>query len=363
MERRRLLLAGIAGLAAPAIAQARRPRVAFINPGEAADRGAGPYWPLVARAMTRGADSLGLDLEVLYGERDHLLMLKQAEELSRRPQAPDFVVLVNEKLVAPTIMRMFAGSPSKLLLIHNDLTPEQRREFGNERESFGNWIGTITTEAGRGAWLAMEWLYQRMGTREPRIIAITGDPQTPVSRERADAVYDYVQKAGRGRVLQLVYGDWTYRDGEQKASVLLARYPDANVIWANNDSMALGALRAVKARGASVLVVGGGGWPDALESIARGELAACDAGNFMVGAWVAVLAHDYAHGHDFAADGPVSLTFDRIVVHRQNVQRYDRVIMKGLDSLDLKRYSKVLYPRPGPYRFSLADLVDGTGAR
>ena len=85
-------------------------------------------------------------LEVLWAERDHLLMLRQAKEVARRAEAPDYIVIVNEKLAAQQMLRTLERSPAKVFLIHNDLTPEQRREIGNERERIGNWIGTATTE-------------------------------------------------------------------------------------------------------------------------------------------------------------------------------------------------------------------------
>jgi ABC-type sugar transport system substrate-binding protein len=160
-----------------------------------------------------------------------------------------------------------------------------------------------------------------------------------------------------------VFGDWTYADGEQKAAVLLARHPETNVMWAANDTMAMGALRAVKEKGASVLVGGMGGWPDALASIAGGGLAATAAGNFMIGAWSMVLLYDYHRGRDFAAHGGVNQTFNYVIVNRSNVARYDQLLMRRLNALDVSRYSKVLNPRPGPYRFSLADLVNGAKVR
>jgi ABC-type sugar transport system substrate-binding protein len=361
MNRRSFLLAcahaGLLGLARPVSAQ-RQPRVVFLNPGEAVERGAGPYWPMLAVAMGRAANALGIQLEVLYGERDHQRMISQAEEVAQRTDPPDYVVIVNEKLAAQHILQTFARSPARVLLIHNDLTSEQRRVIGNEREKIRNWIGTITADARRGSHMLMDYLCGRLGDGEARIIGITGDRNTPVSLERADGVKDYIAHIGRGRTHQLVFGDWTYADGAQKAAILLARYPDTNVIWAANDAMAMGALRAVKNRGASVLVGGMGGWPDALASVADGGLAATAAGNFLIGAWAIVLLHDYHHGQDFAAHGGVAQTFDYFIVHRANLARYQEVVMKRLDALDVTRYSKVLHPSPGAYNFSLKDRVD-----
>jgi ABC-type sugar transport system substrate-binding protein len=363
MDRRSVLRAfasaSFLAVATPSLAQTQQPpRVVFLNPGEPFDRGAGPYWSLVAQSMTAAAKSLGMRLEVLYGERDRVLMMRQAQEVASRSDQPDYIIIVNEKSAAPQMLRMFANSSARVLLLHNDLSQEQRREIGNEREKIANWIGTVTSDARHAGYILMEYLYHCLGSPEPRIIGITGDPNTPVSMERAQGVEDYVASAGRGRINQLVFGDWSYADGEQKATVLLSRYPDTNIIWAANDSMALGALRAVKARGLSVLVGGMGGWPDALSSVAEGGLTATAAGNFLVGPLAIILLYDYGHGSDFAMHGGVAQQIQYLIVSPENVARYESVLMRRIDSVDFSQYSKALHPRPGPYDFNLKDLVD-----
>jgi ABC-type sugar transport system substrate-binding protein len=337
----------------------RQPHVVFLNPGEADERGTGPFWRMVTQFMQPAARSLGLHLEVLYAERDHLLMVRQAEDVARRSLAPDYVIIVNEKLAAPQMLKTLARSPAKVFVMHNDLRPEQRREIGNERQQIRNWIGTATTDTARGGYILMEYLCRRLGNQEPRIIGITGDPAIPASMERADGVKRYVAHAGRGRIHQLAFGDWSYADGERKAAVLLARYADTNIIWAANDAMALGVLRAVQAREARVLVGGMAGFPDAITSIAEGGLAATSAGGYLIGAWAVVMLHDYHRGVDFAVHGGLAQKFDQLyVVHRENVSRFSDVALKRSEALDFRVYSKALNPRPGPYDFRLARLVE-----
>ncbi|WP_280151607.1 ABC transporter substrate-binding protein [Piscinibacter sp. XHJ-5] len=353
--------AGVLAVGRPLRAQPRPARVVFLNPGESVERGTGPLWRSLGRFMTLAARALDLELEVVYAERDHLLMLRQAEEVARRAAAPDYVVIVNEKMAARQMLESLSRSPAKVLVIHNDLTAEQRRQIGNERQQFGRWIGTAVADNARGGWRLMEELYRQVGQSEPRIIGITGDPNTPVSIERAQGVQQYVDRAGRGRILQLAHGDWSYADGEQKGRVLLARYPDANIIWAANDSMALGALRAVREHASGVRVGGMGGWPDALESIAAGGQAATAAGHNLIGAWAMVLLHDYHHGHDFAEHGGPAQKLDYLfVVHRGNVARYEELLFRQAETLDFRRYSKVAQAgrsRSGRYDFTIERLV------
>lgn len=361
MHRRTALFAGIGLMCAAPWAATRspEPRVVFLNPGEPVDRGKGPHWSMTARFMQAAADTFGMQLEVLYAERDHLLMLRQAEQVAQRAEAPDYVVMVNEKQAGVQMLQMFARTRAKVLLMHNDLLPEQRGEVGNERERIANWIGTVTTDEASAEYRLMEELARQLGDREPLVLGITGDRATPVSMERAQGVSDFIERRKRGRILQTAFSDWSEADAQSKAAILLARHPQANVLWAANDAMAVGAQRAVKASGARVLVGGTGAWPVSLASIEEGGLAASVGSHFFVGAWAMVLLHDYHNGRDFAAvmGGPRMKLDYMHVVNRANVQQYDRAVYKREKALDFSAYSKVLHPRAGRYDFNLAPLV------
>ena len=359
IDRRTFLVAGAGMLCSPLPAAAQGPpHVVFLNPGEPVERGRGPQWRMAARFMAAAARVFRMNLEVLYAERDHLLMLHQAEEVAHRAQVPDYVIIVNEKLAAQQMLRTFEHSPAKVLLIHNDLTPEQRQDIGNERERIRNWIGTVTTDDASGSYRLMDDLFRQSGSREARIIGITGDRNTPVSLARAEGVNNYVAKTGRGRILQLAFSDWSSADARRKADVLLARYPETNIIWAANDSMALGALSAVKARGAPVLVGGTGGWEDALASVAEGGMAATVATHFFIGAWAIVMLYDFDRGHDFAAYGGPNQKLDYMyVVNRSNVDQYRAAVFEYGELLDYSLYSKTIHPKPGPYEFSIERMV------
>ena len=349
-----------------AAAPARPARIVFLNPGEPVERGTGPYWRMVAQYMQAAAQQLGLSLEVLWAERDHLLMQRQAAALAARAEAPDYVVLVNEKMAGLEMLQRLAGSKARLLVMHNDITPEQRREIGNERQRIANWIGTVTTDAARGGWLLMKELYRQLGEREASVVGLSGDRSTPVSQEREQGVEQYIREAGRGRTVQVVHGDWSYADGAKKTSVLLSRYADVNLIWASNDSMALGALGVVARRTPRVLVGGMGGWGEALTSIAQGGLAATAAGDYLIGAWAVVLLHDFHHGIDFARHGGVNQKLDYLhVVQRANVARYDQALFKQDKRLDFAQFAKARRApqRAGPYTFSLESLMRGAAKR
>jgi ABC-type sugar transport system substrate-binding protein len=333
-------------------------RIVFLNPGESVEHDTGQHWQLVSRFMAATARRFGMELEVLYAERDHLLMVRQAESVAARAEAPDYVVIVNEKMAAPHMLQMLARSSAKVLLIHNDLTDAQRALTGNERGQIANWIGTVTADAERGSFRLMDYLILVNGAAPARVIGITGDPATPVSSERAAGVRAALAQRPQDRIDQLVYGDWSYSDGRDKARVLLARYPDANIIWAANDSMTLGALSAVQERQLSTCVGGLGALPDAVASVIRGDLAAIVAGDQFIGACAMVLIHDYHYGADFAQVGGPRQRLDYLkVLHGSDAERYNEIVFQGRTSPDFSVFSRIQSRRAGAYSFDLDSLL------
>lgn len=363
MNRRRLLLgatASVLALKSRLASSASKPiHVAFINPGESVERATGQHWQLVVRFMAAAAKALGMQLEVLYAERDHILMLRQAEALANRRTTPDYVVLVNEKQMASRMLAVLEQMPSKVMLIHNDLTDAQRKEVGNERERIANWIGTVTADAKRGGYRLMEYLHQRQANATvPHVIGITGDPVTPVSLERAEGVHEWLVDTPGARLNQLAYGNWSRVDSYEKTSVLLRRYPNTNLIWAANDSMAIGAQRACEACGVRPIVGGMGALPDALTSVMQGGLTAMMAGDYFIGAFAMILLYDYHEGLDFAEHGGARRKLDYLtLVHRGNARAYLERLFSGAREPDFSALSRVRHRISGVYDFNIGRLL------
>ena len=71
-------------------------------------------------------------------------------------------------------------------------------------------------------------------------------------------------------------GDFARDKGRQVAETLLQAHPDATIVYAHNDEMALGAIAAIEAAGKvpgkDILVVSIDGEKDALQAIIDGKL-------------------------------------------------------------------------------------------
>lgn len=89
---------------------------------------------------------------------------------------------------------------------------------------------------------------------------------------------------------------------------LLAAHPNVQAVFAQNDEMALGALRAVQAAGKKVLIVGFDGTKDGIAAVERGKLAATVAQQpSLIGALGVETASKVLKGEKVAKNIPVPL--------------------------------------------------------
>src|SRR3989338_3646774 len=112
--------------------------VVFLNPGKADEK----FWLSVSQFMAAAADSLDIELEVLYAGRDATRMVEKARRVATRATRPDYMVAVNEKQVATEILRLTRNSGIKVFLINNTLNGEEQAAAGAPRQGLPHWIGS-----------------------------------------------------------------------------------------------------------------------------------------------------------------------------------------------------------------------------
>jgi ribose transport system substrate-binding protein len=100
---------------------------------------------------------------------------------------------------------------------------------------------------------------------------------------------------------------------------LLQAHPDIDGVYATNDEMALGALRAVQTAGIKkdIAIIGFDGTPDALKSIRDGGLTATiKQDSYMIGYYGVEYAVKYLNGEEVEKEIPVPT----LVIDKTNVQ-------------------------------------------
>lgn len=277
---------------------ARAESVLFLNPGSTQEA----FWVSYSQFMQAAARDLGIDLRILYSQRQPELTLAQARLALQGPERPDYLVFVNEQYVAPQILRMANDSGVKLFIVNSALTPNQQALVTARADR----IGSLVPNDEEGGYLMMKELIRLHPAVAPGesidLLAFSGLKITPSAQLREKGMQRALAEHPQVHLRQLVYGGWTQQRAYEQARQLLVRYPKVSLVWAANDEMAFGAMRAVsevgKVPGKDVLFSAVNTSPEALQAMVDGRLSALLGGHFTLGGWALVELHDHAHGVD-----------------------------------------------------------------
>lgn len=342
--------------------------VAFINPGFDNE----VYWYTATRAMQAAAEDLGIRLQVSYADRNYRQALQQVQTLVGLPQAqrPDYVILSNEFGSAAEMVAMLdkAGIRS-FLAFSGKGVGAVAADLGLPRQKYPHWLGSLEPRASDAGYLTGQALIARArAARVPRIagkmpmLVIGGDRSTPTSVLRLQGLYRAVREARDVVVVQEVMAAWSRERAAQQASWLYRRHPQARMVWAGSDQMAMGAMEVWRQRGGQpgkdAFFSGINTSVEAMQLLTEGQLTTLAGGHFITGAWALVMLYDYDRGRDFINEGlelerPLFTRFDAALARRY-LQRYSE---GDFSSIDFARFSKVHNPAIKRYAFSLLPLL------
>ena len=342
--------------------------VVFLNPGKSDPSDpTGGFWWEVSSFMQAAADDLGIDLEIIYAERNHLLMVKEAEKVLNREHLPDYLIVVNEKLAAGKIIAHADAKGVKVFNLLLDFYGDQAKALGAPRGKYKNWIGGLVPDnRWAGYNLAKELIEkaaeQGIAEKDVKLLPISGDYATQATLLRNGGLGYARADFFEAKFFPEIHCLWRKDKAFDLVTKFLIRDPDVNVIWAANDPMALGAIEGIKKNGLTPgqdVLVGGINWDKpALEAVKNGTLALSVGGHFMTGGWGLVMLYDYHHGHDFAGKaGPMIRKRIFGVIDDDNVESYlNKFSFRDWSKIDFRKFSKA-YNKNLDYDFSVKALL------
>lgn len=368
MGTKRLSALLLVGLWLPGVVQAMS--VAFVNPGKKDEI----YWVTAARTMEAAARDLGIELEIIYAERQHYRSRDIALEIAARPpeKRPDYVIITNDYATGPELLRLFDGVGIRTFLAYSGISEAMDRQMtGKPRERYRSWLGSLEPKAEEAGYLTARALIEKGrqikaygADGKLHLLALSGDRSTPSSIRRNEGMRRAIAEAGDAVLDQEVQAAWNLDKAAEQSEWLFARHRDARLVWAGSDQMAFGAIRAWEKRGG---VPGRDAWfsgintsTQALESLRNGRLAALAGGHFIAGAWALVMLYDYDQGRDFAKEEGVELEQSMFTLFTPlTAEVYLKRYGDGkFDQIGFRRFSKVLNPKVRRYNFNFRQMLE-----
>lgn len=341
---------------APALA-GEKPLVVFANPGGKGDA----FFQLMTDFMQVAADDLGFELDVYYGDRNHVLIDENVEAIFKRRPLPDYIIGMNARGSGERLLQLAEFAGVKTVFVNQSFLGEARDRMGYPGERFKLWLFEFLPNDVHSGYLLAKTLIDEALERGltdsdgmVNVLAISGHETSAASILREEGLKQAVAENAKVRLRQVVHAGWKRDRAREQAKGLLERYPETTVIWSASDKMALGACEGVRESGrkpGTHILTGGVDWANlALNMVENGDFTVTVGGHFMDGAWALVMLYDLIHGSELPR--PEKSTFSSIT--RDNIGSYRSNFNTGnWHKIDFTRFSKHANPKLERYEFGL----------
>ncbi|MEG9533273.1 ribose ABC transporter substrate-binding protein RbsB [Mannheimia indoligenes] len=217
-----------------------------------------PFFVSLKDGAQKKADELGYKLVVLDSQNDPAKELSNVEDLTVRGAK---VLLIN-----PTDSEAVGNA---VAIANRNKIPVITLDRGAAK---GDVVSHIASDNVAGGKMAGDFIAQKLG-EGAKVIQLEGIAGTSAARERGEGFKQAID-THKFNVLASQPADFDRTKGLNVTENLLASKSDVQAIFAQNDEMALGALRAVGAAKKEVLIVGFDGTDDGVKAVESGKLAA-----------------------------------------------------------------------------------------
>lgn len=137
----------------------------------------------------------------------------------------------------------------------------------------GDVLSHIASDNVQGGAMAGELIIETLGG-SGKVVELEGVPGSSAARDRGQGFNESMDAASGIEVVAKQTADFDRTKGLTVMENILQAQPEIDAVFAHNDEMALGAIRAIEATGREIIVVGFDGTADAVEAVESGAMLA-----------------------------------------------------------------------------------------
>ena len=217
-----------------------------------------PFFVTLKEGAVQKANELGYELIVLDSQNDPSKELGNVEDLLVKGVD---VLLINPTDSDAVVSSVRAANRSKIPVVTLD-----RAANG------GKVVSHVASDNVLGGEVAGNYIVEKLGGKG-KVVELEGIPGTTAARDRGEGFNKAI--AGKLEVVAKQSADFDRTKGLTVMENILQAQPEINAVFAHNDEMALGALRAIEASGRkNIVVVGFDATDDAVAAVKDGKLSA-----------------------------------------------------------------------------------------
>jgi ribose transport system substrate-binding protein len=218
-----------------------------------------PYFVTLADGAKAKAKELGYDLIVLDSQNDTAKELSNVEDALNQNIKALLLNPVDSAAARAAIQEAEAQKVPVLTL---------------DRSAKGVTVAShIASDNVAGGKLAGELIVQQLGGKG-NVVELQGQPGTDAARDRSNGFRQALAAAPRLKIVASQPANFDRTQGLNVMENILQAHPKVDAVFAADDEMALGAIKAIQAARLKIIVVGFDGTPDALAAVKNGTMFA-----------------------------------------------------------------------------------------
>ena len=217
-----------------------------------------PFFVKLRDGAIKQAKDAGIDLVVLDSQNDSAKELSNVEDLISQKVAAILSTPTDSNAVGAAIK-----------LANREKLPVITLDRGAASGTVASHIASDNVAGGK---LAGEFIAKALGGKGS-VVELEGIAGTSAARDRGKGFND-AMTAARIKVVARQVADFDRAKGLSVMENILQAQPQIDAVFAHNDEMALGALKAIQGSGKKIKVIGFDATDDAVAAVKAGTLAA-----------------------------------------------------------------------------------------
>ncbi|MBM7556565.1 ribose ABC transporter substrate-binding protein RbsB [Halanaerobacter jeridensis] len=220
-----------------------------------------PFFVDMKKGAEKRAEEMGVELMVADAQNDAAKQLNSIQDLLVKQIDVLVINPVNGDAIAPAVK---SANDQGVPVITVDRSA-----------SDGKVVTHIASDNVKGGEMAAEYMAKQLG-EEGKVVELAGIPGTSAARDRGEGFNNGIEQYDEISVIARQPAGFDRAKGMTVMENILQAHQEIDAVFAHNDSMALGAVEALKSAGRldSTLVVGFDAIDDALTAIKDGEMNA-----------------------------------------------------------------------------------------
>ena len=218
-----------------------------------------PFFVTLKEGAEAKAEELGYELLVLDSQNDPAKELANVEDVLNKDIA---LLMIN---------------PADSDAVRSAIRAANRKDVPvvtlDRGASGGEVVSHIASDNVQGGEMAARLLVETLGG-EGKVVELEGVPGSSAARDRGEGFNTVMSEAAGIEIVARQTADFDRTKGLNVMENILQAQPEIDAVFAHNDEMALGAIKAIEASGREIIVVGFDGTDDAVDAVNEGTMLA-----------------------------------------------------------------------------------------